>query len=68
MWEPVLNYKFNCFLHIFRNIFETSFHIQNKSVGTIKNDWITQGIKISCKHKRSLYIYNRSGNNPHMRA
>jgi hypothetical protein len=32
----------------------TSFQIQYKSAGNVKNDWNTQGIKISCKYKRSL--------------
>jgi hypothetical protein len=32
------------------------------------NNWITQGIKISCRHKRSLYILNRRSNNPHIRT
>jgi hypothetical protein len=53
------------FIYIFLNTFEDSFPIQNKSIGRIKNDWITQGIKISFKH---IYIYSRSSNDPHMRA
>jgi hypothetical protein len=56
------------FLHIFINTFEASFPIQNKIVGRLKNDWIMQGIKISRKHKGSLYICSKSSNNPHMWA
>jgi hypothetical protein len=74
-WEPVFenrdtNYKFNSFLYTFLKIYEASFPVQNISVGKTRNDWITQGIKISCRHKRTLYIYiySRSSNNPHMRA
>jgi hypothetical protein len=37
---------------MFLKIFEVSFPVQNKSVGKTKYDWITQGIKISCRHKR----------------
>ena len=29
-----------------------------------KNDWITQVIKISCKHKRSLYAFTKNSNYP----
>jgi predicted phosphoadenosine phosphosulfate sulfurtransferase len=48
--------------------FEASFPLQNKSLGKTRNHCVTQGIKISCRHKRSLYIHSRSSNNPHMRA
>jgi len=29
-----------------------------------KNDWITQGTKISCKHKRSLFAFTKNSNDP----
>jgi len=29
-----------------------------------KNDWITQGINISCKHKSSLYAFTKNSNDP----
>jgi hypothetical protein len=72
-WEPVFknygtNYKFNYFSDMFLKIFEASFPVQNESLGKTTNDWITQGFKISGRHKRSLYILNRRSNNPHMRA
>jgi hypothetical protein len=59
-WEPVFenrdtNYKFNSFLYTFLKIFEASFPIQNKSVGKTKNEWITEGIKISCRQKESIW-------------
>jgi hypothetical protein len=52
-WESVYkdndtNNKFNSFLYTFLNIFEASFPITYKSTGKLNNDWITQGIKISC--------------------
>jgi hypothetical protein len=34
----------------------------------LKNDWITQGIKISCKHKRNLYIHRRNNNDKNKKA
>jgi hypothetical protein len=33
-----------------------------------KNDWITQGIKTSCKHKRSLYNFTNNSNDPKANA
>jgi hypothetical protein len=58
-WESIYidndtNNKFNSFLHTFLNIFEASFPVKYKSIHR-KNGWITQGIKISCEHKRKLY-------------
>jgi hypothetical protein len=72
-WESVykrkdINNKYNSFLYTFLNIFEASFPIKYVSVGKIKNEWITQGINISCKCKRSLYIYSRNSNDPNTRA
>jgi ribosomal protein L33 len=54
--------KFNSFLYTFLNNFDACFPIKYKSIGKIKNDWTIQGIKISCKCKRSLYIYSRNSN------
>jgi hypothetical protein len=31
------------------------------------NGWITKGIKISCRRKRSLYILNKNYNNPKLK-
>jgi hypothetical protein len=54
--------------HFCINIFEPSFPITYKCIGKINNNWIAQGIKISCKHKRSLYINSRNSNDPNTRA
>jgi hypothetical protein len=58
--------KVNVFLKTFINIFEASFPVaylyKNKD-----NGWITKGIKISCKRKRSLYILNKNYNNPKLK-
>ena len=40
-----------------------NFPVKYKSMKD-KNDWITQGIKITCKHKRSLYAFIKSNNYP----
>jgi hypothetical protein len=55
IWDA--GYKFNSFLDMFLKIFEASFPIQNKSLGKTRNDWTTQGVKISCRHKR-VYIFS----------
>jgi hypothetical protein len=69
-WESVYidngtNNKFNSFLHTFLNIFEVSFPVKCTGIRRNKNGWITQGIKISCEHKRRLYmcIYTVSTDN-----
>jgi ribosomal protein L33 len=66
-WERVyeehhVNSSFNKFLGIYLNIFEASFPIVyfNKHND---NAWITKGIRISCKKKRSLYLLSRNSNN-----
>jgi len=71
-WESVYintdpNHMFNSFLCTFLNIFQASFPVKYKSMKD-KNDWITQGIKIYCNHKRSLYAFTKNGNDPKRRA
>ena len=58
---------FNTFLNIFINIFEASFPVKYKNLNTNKRDWITKGIKVSCRHKRSLYILSRSCDDPRIK-
>jgi hypothetical protein len=50
---------FNAFLNTFLNIFEASFPITY--INSVKNNgWITKGIKISCRCKRSLCVLSRN--------
>jgi len=58
---------FNSCQCIFLNIFQPSFSVKYKSMED-KNDWIKQGIKISCKHKRSLYTFTNNSSNPKAKA
>ena len=58
---------FNSFLNTFLKIFETCFPVKYRSAKEDKNDCITQGIKISCKHKRSLYTLTKN-NTPKIKA
>jgi hypothetical protein len=72
-WECVYKVKdTNCMLHSFLcnflNIFQASFPVKYRSTNNIKTDWITQGIKISCKQKRSLYTFTKKNNDPKYKA
>jgi hypothetical protein len=55
-----VNLIFNSFLNTYLRIFIASFPIINKHV-TSKSDitWITQGIKVSCRRKRELYLLTK---------
>jgi hypothetical protein len=57
-----VNCTFNSFLSTFLNIFEASFPVKNNNTHNKKNEWIMQGIKTSCKHKRSLYTFTKNDN------
>jgi hypothetical protein len=59
---------FNSFLSTFLNIFEASFPVKYKSTNNKKNDWITQGIELSCKHKISLYAFTKNSSDPKAKA
>jgi hypothetical protein len=59
-WEDVYDYgnvnsKFNILLNIFLLNFENSFPLVHKKKEDIINKWITKGIRISCKRKRTVY-------------
>jgi hypothetical protein len=66
-WDSVFHHDdvntiFNSFLNTYLRIFCSSFPL-TKVKRTIHNtSCITQGIKISCKHKRELYITCRNSN------
>jgi len=71
-WETIyqehdINNIFNTFLRVYLNIFEVSFPVVyfNKHND---NAWITEGIRMSCKKKRSLYLLNRNCNNPKLKS
>ena len=61
------NHVFNSFLCTFFKIFQSSFPVKYKSMKD-KNDWNTQGIKISCKHKSSLYAFTKNSNDTKVKA
>jgi hypothetical protein len=72
-WESVYkskdtNSKFNSFLYTFLNMCEAGIPTKYKNIGNLKNGWIMQGIRISCKHNRYLYTHGRNSNDPHRKA
>jgi hypothetical protein len=73
-WESVYrdndtNYMFSSFVCTFLNIFQASFPIKYKSINNKKiMTGLLQGIKISCKHKGSLYTLIKNSNDPKAKA
>jgi hypothetical protein len=71
-WEPVYidtdsNHMFKSFLCTFSNIFQASFPAKYERMKD-KNVWLTQGIKINCKHKRSQNAFTKNSNDPKANA
>ena len=67
-WESVYknkdpNHMLNSFLCTFLNIFHFPVFLYSE-LQRKKKDWITQGIKISWTHKRSLYTFTKNSNEP----
>jgi len=68
-WESVyntdnVNEMFKNFQNILIRSFDNSFPTKLIGRTNISNNWITKGIKISCKRKRELYLLKRNSNNP----
>jgi hypothetical protein len=53
---------YNSFLNSFLRIFYSSFPLKELTINSNSNTWITPGIKMSCKHKRDLYLLYRISN------
>jgi hypothetical protein len=69
IWEEVfadndVDTIFNNFLTTYLRAFYQCFPLKKFNKTNKKNDWITNGIKISSTHKRDLYLLSRSSNNP----
>jgi hypothetical protein len=67
MWEDVYNGNdtdtiFNSYLHTYLRIFYSSFPLKKIQTGSKTNakNWITSGIRISCRRKRELYLSYRN--------
>jgi hypothetical protein len=70
-WESVyntdnVNEMFNNFQNILIRNFENSFPPKWIRYSSKNNNWITVGIKTSCKRKRELYLLRRNSINPHV--
>jgi hypothetical protein len=57
-----VNKSFHLFFNIFLVIFEACFPVKVDKNNVYSNQWITKGIKISCKRKKYLYLMFRSTN------
>jgi hypothetical protein len=58
---------FNSFLNTYLRIFYSNFPSKQTKVVTRYNPWLTKGIRVSCQHKRDLYITLRSNNDPKLK-
>jgi hypothetical protein len=56
---------FNSFLNTYLRIFYSCFTRRKITPRLKYNPWITQGIRISCKRKRELYLRYRLDSDPH---
>jgi hypothetical protein len=70
-WEGVfnnndVNLTFNYFLDIYLKTFHSRFPLVRSKTGNHNNNWITPGIKTSCKRKRELFLVTRNSNSPAM--
>ena len=66
-WDGVfnnsdVNLMFNSFLNTYLKIFYSSFPLIRSKSRNYSNNWITLGIKISCKRKRELFLLIRHSN------
>ena len=71
-WDNTLsntdvNGSFNTFLNTFLVIFESCFPMQYVVNATYNNQWITNGIRVSCRRKKSLYIMSRATSHPKLK-
>jgi len=62
--EDSVDVIFNSFLNTYLRIFYCSFPFKKCHPIQVKKAWITTGTKISCQHKRDLYLLCRGSKNP----
>ena len=58
---------FNLFLNNYLRIFHTSFIKKRLTKESTNNTWITIGIKISCNHRRYLYLLTKNNNDSNLK-
>ena len=71
-WEDVFDSNdvtlmFNKFLNTHLNIFHSSFPTVRSTTKNYVNNWITPGIKTSCKRKRELFLLTKTSNESAMK-
>jgi hypothetical protein len=54
-----VNESFNLFFNTFLIIFESYFPVQYVTNNVSNNQWVTNGIRISCRHKKYLYMMSK---------
>jgi hypothetical protein len=59
-----VNLMFNSFINTYIRIFNQSFPYKKYTSKLTNQKWITNGIKVSCVHKRKLYMLSRNTDNP----
>jgi exonuclease III len=59
---------FNAYHNTYPRIFYSNFPKKKVKIKTTSNPWITCGMKISCQHKRELYLTLRNSNNPYLKC
>jgi hypothetical protein len=57
----------NSYLNTYLRIFNSSFPTIILKDRVKKITWITTGIKISCPHKRNLYLLSRDSSDPNLK-
>lgn len=67
MWEDIfgatdVNTMFNNFLNTYLRIFYSSFTKRKIKSKPNVHEWLTTGIRISCRNKRNLYLQCRTSN------
>ena len=67
-WDSVfdatdVNRMFNSFLNTYLRIFNSCFPLIRTRTSKYNNNWITTGIRTSCKRKRELFSLTRNSNN-----
>jgi exonuclease III len=71
IWDNVfsendVNTSFNNFLNTYLILFNSCFPPKKIQYNPNNKAWLTQGIKISCLHKRKLFMIQRNNNDPNL--
>jgi hypothetical protein len=72
-WDQIfssenVNVMLNLFLDMYLKIYYSSFPPKKIEIFHSSKEWITTGIKTSCKHKRELYKICKNTKNPNQKA